>query len=611
MTPAITAAMVARSRRVAEPRWSRDGRFLAWVDAFAGRSDIVVAAADQSTPARVVTADAPAKSVAAYGGGVFDWAPDGSLVYATASGELAVVARDGSPSRLLTREGVASAPAVSVDGTRVAVVIERPDSCDIAVVPFDGSAWPIKVSHDADYAFDPSWSPDGRRVVWQEWDFPDMPWDGSRIAMATLDGPRPEEPVRVLTARSGSSASQPRYSFDGAQLAWVSDETGFENVWVGRWDGSKASPAAREDSEHAQPTWGPGQRSWAWAPDGRAVAVCRNDAGFGRLVVHPVGRGKAREVAPGWHVALDWSPRGILAVRSAPDLPDEVAVIDPASGAGRGVARGPVGGFEEARLPEPEAVTWKGADKATVHGLLWPGRRGQAGRGGKPPLLVVIHGGPTGQATAGFSARIAFFRDRGWTVLTPNYRGSTGHGRAYAQALRGRWGELDVDDTAAGIRHAVDRGWCDRERVAVMGGSAGGFTTLLLCALHGDLVAAAVDLYGVTDLFHLLEVTHRFESRYLDHIVGVLPGDAARFRERSPVTHAGRIRVPLLVFQGDEDVAVPKSQADLLVEELTRNGVDVEYQVYEGEGHGWSSPDTIQDELTRTEAFLARHVLRR
>lgn len=610
----ISAAMVARSHRVAEPRWSRDGRFLAWVDSFAGRADIVVAPADQSAPPRVVTADAPAKSVASYGGGVFDWAPDGTLVYAAATGELVAVPRDGGPPRRLSRDGKASAPAVSADGSRVAFVLERPDACDIAVVPLDGSSWPVRVSDGADYAFDASWSPDGRRVVWQEWDFPNMPWDGSRIAMATVEGIQPVEAVRRVAGGDGVSVSQPRYSPDGSQLGWVSDETGFENVWVGRWDGSKAGPAAKEAHEHAQPTWGPGQRSWAWSPDGKLIATCRNEDGFGRLALLPVGRGRARDVAAGWHVALDWCPRGIAAVRSAPDLPDEVVVVDPGNGSARRFARGPVAGFEDAQLPDPEPVTWAASGRATVHGLWWRPRgapSGRRGQGARPPLLVMIHGGPTGQATASFNARAAFFRDRGWAVLTPNYRGSTGYGRAYAQALTGRWGELDVEDVAAGIRHVASQGWCDPDRVAVTGGSAGGFTTLLLCARHGDLVAAAVDLYGVADLFHLAEVTHRFESRYLDRIVGVLPDDAGRYRERSPVTHAAAIRVPLLVFQGDDDPAVPKAQADLLVEALVKNGVEVDYRVYEGEGHGWSNPETIEDELTRTAEFLDRFVLRR
>jgi dipeptidyl aminopeptidase/acylaminoacyl peptidase len=200
---------------------------------------------------------------------------------------------------------------------------------------------------------------------------------------------------------------------------------------------------------------------------------------------------------------------------------------------------------------------------------------------------------------------------RGWAVLAPNYRGSTGYGRAYTQALTGCWGELDVADVAAGIRHAAAENWADPERVALDGGSAGGFTLLLVCARHPGLVRAGVERYGVTDLFDLAETTHRYESRYLDQVVGPLPAAADRYRERSPINHAADISAPLLVLQGEVDDTVPKAQADALVEALRRRGAPVDYHVYEGEGHGWNRPDTVADELERAERFLTRWVLRR
>jgi dipeptidyl aminopeptidase/acylaminoacyl peptidase len=196
-------------------------------------------------------------------------------------------------------------------------------------------------------------------------------------------------------------------------------------------------------------------------------------------------------------------------------------------------------------------------------------------------------------------------------VLRPDHRGSTGFGREYAQALRERWGELDVVDTAAGIRAAAKRGWCDPDRVAIMGGSAGGLTTLLLCARHGALVRAGVSAFGVTNLFDLAETTHRLESRYVDWLVGELPGAADRYRDHSPVTHAAAIRVPLLVLQGDADNVVPPAQARAVVDAVRGAGGTVDHHVYAGEGHGWSRPETVTDELERVEAFLSRWVLRR
>ncbi|MFI5053667.1 MAG: alpha/beta hydrolase family protein, partial [Acidimicrobiia bacterium] len=203
------------------------------------------------------------------------------------------------------------------------------------------------------------------------------------------------------------------------------------------------------------------------------------------------------------------------------------------------------------------------------------------------------------------------FVSRGWAVLSPNYRGSTGYGRSYERALDQGWGALEVADTVAGIHAAVREGWADASRVAVMGGSAGGYTALLVAAQSPPPVRAAVSLYGVTDLFGLAETTHRFESRYLDRLVGELPEHAARYRERSPVTRAHDVAVPVLVLQGADDKVVPAAQAQLMVDAMRGAGAPVEHHVYEGEGHGWARAETIQDSLERIDAFLTRWVLTR
>jgi dipeptidyl aminopeptidase/acylaminoacyl peptidase len=583
-TGGITPAMVARSVSVADPRLSPSGARLAWIASYDGRADVLVASTDGETPPAVVTADTGV-------GGGYAWASDEELVVAGADGCLAVVRADGGVVRVLARDGRALAPAVSVRGD-VAFALERDDACDIAVVPFDGNAWPARRSY-ADYAWDPAWSPDGARLAWHEWNLPDMPWDASRIVVRDDTGA-----AKVVAGNDAVAVGQPRFSASG-QLAYVSDAAGWPVVWTADPDGGNAQPLLREAYEHAEPSWGAGQRSYAWSPDGTQIAWCRNEHGFGRLVISAPGARSARELSKGWHRGLEWHARGITSVRSGAVTPSHVVVLA-ANGSGRrSFARGPAGGFEQTPLIEPRAVSFKSGN-ATVHGLL--SRPADVSR---PPLVVHLHGGPTGQAIADWNARVQWLVQRGCAVLQPNYRGSSGYGRAYAQALAGRWGERDVADTAAGIRHAVKEGWCDPARIVLIGGSAGGFTALLVAALHPELVHGVIALYPVTDLLDLAATTHRFESGYHLRLVGALPEHSDRYRERAPVTRAEAIRIPVMVLHGSADRSVRPEQSAALAAKLT----DVERHVYEGEGHGWRRAATVQDELQRIDAFLTGHAL--
>jgi dipeptidyl aminopeptidase/acylaminoacyl peptidase len=604
VAPTITALAVGRTRTVAEPRWSPDGTRVGWIDSFAGRADLVVAdapgVAGDRTPPTVVTPDLAVTGVGAYGGGAWCWGSEDEVVHVADDGRLVAVPVAGGPVRVLIDRGRSSAPAAA--GGVVAASVDEGDRCHIATVPLDGSAWPVRVSTGGDFAWDPTLA--GDALAWIEWDLPSMPFDESRV-LVSVGGAAPQ----VVAGGGPVSIGQPRFSPDGSRLAYVSDANGFWNVWVANADGSEARVVLQEEHDHASPTWGPGQRSFAWSPDGNELAVCRNEDGFGRLIVVGLEGGKVRELSKGWHHSLDWGPGGIVCVRSGAKTPPTVTVIDPDGGPRVRLARGAPAGIERATV-EPEPVTWRNGN-ATVHGLLYRPAASALGPGTLPPLLVLVHGGPTDQATAGWQPRVAYFVDRGWAVLRPDHRGSTGFGREYAQALRERWGELDVADTADGIRAAAESGWCDPDRVAVMGGSAGGLTTLLVCAQHGSLVRAGVSLFGVTNLFDLAETTHRFESKYVDWLVGELPAAADRYTAHSPVTHAASIRVPLLVLQGDADNVVPPAQAQEVVDVVRGAGGTVEHHVYEGEGHGWARPETMIDELERVDAFLTRWVLHR
>lgn len=562
---------------------------------------------DGSGPPVVVTAEHALGRVGAYRGGMWCWRSDDSLAVVTADGSLAIIEVGGRTVSVVRHDGQAAAPVAWSGGLLFAS--ERSDALDVVEVPMLGETAESagrRWSH-ADFAWDPTVSADGELVAWHEWDLGAMSWTASRIVVAQ----RSDGSGYVVAGGDGIAVGQPRFSPDGAHLAYVTDRSGFWNLHIADADGSNARPLIGEDHDHAEPSWGPGQRSFAWSPDSDAVALCRNEAGFARLVVVSLD-GTVRQLAKGWHHGIDWGSAGVVAVRSGAKTPPQITVVHATTGVRRVVARGAPAGLESGAR-EPRPVTWSN-DGATIHGLLYPpdadGRNADAdGPGAPPPMIVDVHGGPTGQATVSWDGWLRYFTSRGWVVLRPNPRGSTGYGRAYAQGLRGTWGAADVEDIGAGIRAAAAHGWCDPARVAVSGGSSGGLTALMIGVRHPDLVRAVVSAYGVTDLFDLAATTHRFESRYLDELVGTIPDDDDRFRAQSPVTHAADMRVPLLVLQGDEDKVVPLRQAQLLVDAVRSAGGVVEDHIYTGEGHGWSKIETVQDELERTHSFLERWVM--
>lgn len=647
MTPAITAAMCAAGRVLGDPRLSPDGTTVAFVSGRQGRSELVTVAVDGGPEVVITTDPTPARS-ASDGRGVFDWTPDSAaLVYVTATGGLRHQPVAGGPCRPVigVEEGGAAGPVVSSDGTRVAYVA---DGRHVAVASLDPAGpWPVRLSASPDFCVDPAWSPDATTVAWHEWDVPAMAWDISHIAVAP-GGARTTEPARRVTlpepraatpesgaaraaAPVGVAVAQPRYSPDGSRLGFLCDASGWLNLWVAAADGSDPRPVLDDGHEHGGPTWGGGQRSWVWAPDGRRVALCRNEEGFGRLVLIDLDTTDLVTVGRGVFTGLSWQANRIVAVRSGAATPDQLvaydvsglpAPFDPARPDNPRrvllprlkLASGPVAGFEAVGV-EPRSVAWDGEEcpqvGRVVHGRLTAARRGiPHDDRASNPLLVWVHGGPTGQSQVTFNARAAFFADRGWNLLQVDPRGTTGWGRAYAQALHHEWGRLDIDDIAAGIRVAFDSGWGDPQRTAIMGGSSGGLAVLGVLAHHPELCAAGVDLYGVTDLLDLDDTIHRFEAHYQQSMIGSRPDTDDRYRHRSPLHLADRIIAPLLVLHGTADRSVTRGQSDALVESLRSRHATVEYHLYEGEGHGWSRPETIRDELDRIDAFLTRHVLR-
>ncbi len=580
-----TAEMCVAGRELGEPRPSPDGGVVAFTVAWGSRAALAMVAV-AGGPERLVTSSPDPRP--GRGGGCFDWLPDGSgLVYAARDGNLWLQPFPGGSPRRLTDQPPdrpAMAPAVSPDGSHVAFVEEL---ARIVVVPTAGGPGIVHWL-GADFVTDPAWSPDGL-LAWHEWSAPAMAWDESRIVVVGGAG-EPE-----VVGRAGHQAQQPRFGADG--VLWsLRDDTGWLNVWRAE------SPVIDERHEHGGPTWGPGQRSFALAPDGGACAVARNEGGFGRLVVAEVGTGTVRELGRGVHQQIGWRGGVITAMRSGARTPPQIVAYDAAEGTRRVLAEASVIGWEAVDLVEPDRVVWASDDDTEIHGRLY---RCAAPTG---RMLCWIHGGPTDQWPVSFMPRIAYWVARGWNVFVPDFRGSTGHGRAHQQAMTERWGELDVADVLTGIRAAHLQGWGRPDRTVVIGGSSGGFTALHVAASEPAVVAGVVAAYPVTDLILMDDTTHRFEAHYNATLVGRRPAHDARYRARSPITFADRISVPVLVFHGDVDPVVDVEQSRHLVEAIRQAGGSAELVVYEGEGHGFRSPVNQLDEYSRIGEFLGRIV---
>jgi dipeptidyl aminopeptidase/acylaminoacyl peptidase len=591
----ISPAMLAGGRELSEPRLAPDGATVAYGVTWHARGAIVVQSV-RGGPEQILTTEPAPRLGRSDGGGCFDWLADGSgILYVSRDGDLWEQAVSGGPPRRVTAHGPEvsiDAPAVAPDGQRVAYVV---DTARVCVAGVDGTG-DRELPSSADFCFDPVWSADSASVAWHEWDVPHMPWDTSRWVVRRADDDRPRRAFEP-----GVQVQQPRFAPDRADLAFLCDASGWLTLWMAGAEDAPQQPVIGAPHELGGPSWGPGQRSFAWSPDGQYVAFCRNEDGFGRLCTVELATGRTVERSRGWHFGLSWRGGQLAAVRSGAHTPNEIVVYDTVSWQRCTLAVGPVAGFVASDLPEPTLVTWMTPDRAQIPGRLYraPGAE-QPG-----PLLVWVHGGPTGQATVAFNPRFALWLDRGWSILVPDHRGSTGHGRAFAQALRGRWGDVDVVDCAAGARAAFARGWAAPGQVVATGGSAGGFTALNLVLQHPDLFAAAVTSYPVTDLAALAATTHRFEAHYNDALVGPRTRAEEAYRHRSPIHRADRLTRPVLIFHGTDDPVVSIEQSRAFAARSQSGACPARLVELEGEGHGFRRPESLAVELAETEAFLA------
>jgi dipeptidyl aminopeptidase/acylaminoacyl peptidase len=476
----------------------------------------------------------------------------------------------------------------------------------IVAVPIDGAEAPKVLLTGPDFLAAPRIAPGGGRLAWLEWDHPDMPWDASRLRMAAIhpDGSL-GEPVLVAGGPEESIA-QPEWSADGV-IHFVSDRSGWWNLYR-LLDGPTLDALAPVPAEFADPAWIFGRSSYAFAQGGSIAAVARHDGRDHLVHVRPGDLVGEVESPYTEFEGLVAGPPGILTIAGSPGEPTVVARLDSDTLAVAGVLRRASGVVVDPALVSiPESIHFPTSGGRTAHALFHAPRnpRFVAPDGERPPLVVLTHGGPTSNASTSLDLAKELLTSRGIAVVDVDYGGSTGYGRAYRQQLNGAWGVVDVDDCVAAAEFLADRGDVDRERMAIAGGSAGGYTTLVALT-ERDVFAAGISRFGVGDLETMTRDTHKFESRYLDRLVGPYPEAAETYRERSPVHHLDRISCPLLVMQGLDDKVVPPSQAGAIVAALAAKGIPYAYLAFEGEGHGFRGAAAIRRSLEAELSFLGQ-----
>jgi dipeptidyl aminopeptidase/acylaminoacyl peptidase len=608
----ITAARVAAGvRPVSAPRIVGD-RVL-WLQSLpeeAGRT--AIAALDADGARRIVT-PAPFNvrtRVHEYGGGAH--AAAGDTIWFSHHGDNLVYAQvgDAAPAAI-TSDGTQRHADLELDLRHRRLIAVREQHAQegeprnsIVALNLDGSGSATLVE-GADFYSSARVSPEGRRLAWLSWNHPNMPWQGTELWLAAFADDGSLVHARCVAGGPTESLCQPVWAPDG-RLYVVSDRSGFWNLY--RLEAGGLVPVLPMAAEFGLPQWVFAQSSYGFTGPDEIVAACRENA-ISRLLRIDLRSGAATTIASPFEdiVELRAGPGFVVVEAGTPTQPTCIARIALDGGAVTVLARSADQLPDASVLSVPRAISFPSVDGRTAHAFHYAPRNDgyRMPEGERPPLIVIGHGGPTGMASNTLKLATQFWTSRGFAVLDVNYGGSTGFGRAYRESLSGQWGIVDVEDCIAGARFLVDQGLADDQRLAIRGGSAGGYTTLAALAFH-DVFKAGASYYGVGDLRALDADTHKFESRYTTDLLGP-PYEIERlYLERSPIHAAHRLSCPVIFFQGLDDKVVPPAQAETMVAALRAQGIPVAYLAFEGEGHGFRRKETLQRALEAELSFYAQ-----
>jgi dipeptidyl aminopeptidase/acylaminoacyl peptidase len=601
-SPIGPAVVAAGGRRLAAPALAADGAVW-WAEgrpAEGGRV-VLMRRPEGGEPEEVTPRDTNVRTrVHEYGGGAWVLGAEDLVLFTDFADQRLYRQRLGAEPVAITPEPETAAGLryadfrLTPDGLTVVCVREVHGEGEaenqIIALPLDGSAKPSVLASGRDFYSFPRVSPDGAWLAWTCWDHPNMPWDGTELWLAPLED---TADAALVAGGPEESVFQPEWDGEG-RLHFVSDRDGWWNLY--RDEGETLTQLTGEEAELGHAQWLFGGSTYAFLDDG-SIAVVHCERGEERLFLLDREAELLRDLELPYtsfgFPSLSARGTAVAFAAASPARETAVVVYDIASGALETVREASEESIEDAYIPIPRAIEFPTTSGETAHGFYYPPTNAEfeAPQGELPPLIVQSHGGPTSHTTPALDREFLFWTSRGIGVVDVNYRGSSGYGRPYRQRLRGGWGVLDTEDCIAATRHLAASGEADGERLAIRGGSAGGYATLCALVFHDDFATGA-SYYGVADTETLATDTHKFESRYLDSLIGPYPEQKGLYYERSPIHFVERLRVPVILFQGLDDEVVPPSQAETMVAALERNGVAHAYLAFAGEAHGFRRSET-------------------
>lgn len=591
-----------------------DGEDVYWIEgrpAEKGRNVIVKCSADGKTVDLIPSPFNARTLVNEYGGGSFT-VSNGEVFFSNfADQRLYRVAPDGEPQTVTSESKFRYADGI-VDRRRNRFICVREDhsvagrEAVTTLVAIDlKSGEQTILTEGNDFYSSPRLSPDGSQLAWLAWNHPNMPWDGSELWLADVNEDGSLTKKTLVAGSASESIFQPEWPPAG-ELYFVSDRSNWWNLY--RWRAGTVEAVFPMQAEFGLPHWVFGMSTYGFVSATQIVCAYVQQ-GFSRLALVDAESGQIETVeSPFTQIdGIRCESGKAVFFAGAPNEPSAIVSFDPATRQFETLRRSSELAIDADYVSAPQAVEFPTENNLTAHGFFYPPQNKDYAPpvNQLPPLLVMIHGGPTAAASPTLKLGIQFWTSRGVAVLDVNYGGSTGYGRDYRERLKGNWGIVDVDDCVNGARFLAEQGLVDGNRLAITGGSAGGYT--VLCALaFRDVFKAGASHYGVSDLAALEIDTHKFESRYTHSLVAPYPERADLYRERSPIHHTDKLNAPVIFFQGLDDKVVPPNQSEMMVEALRRKKLPVAYVTFEGEQHGFRQAANIKRALDGELYFYSR-----